>query len=85
MKQIITATLLRFLRTFISAGIAQTAVVVIAHPLMNLDLANIKTWIAVLISSFVAGGIMGIDKAIRFQDNPIIPEVTPIGEPQSQQ
>lgn len=64
-KSLIFRVFLRFLRTFVSAGIAQIAIIIVANPLVNLDLTNIKTWLAILITAFVTGGILGVDKARR--------------------
>lgn len=68
MKDLILATLKRFLRVFVSTGIASIGMVIVANPLTNLDLKSLETWVALLLTAFISGGLAGLDKAIRFQE-----------------
>ena len=65
--KLIYATIRRFVRVFVSAGIAQLAIIVVVNPLQNFDLSSLKGWAVILITAFVSGGIAGLDKAIRFK------------------
>jgi hypothetical protein len=69
MKDLILSTLKRFVRVFVSAGIAQLAIIVVANPLQNFDISSLKSWAVILITAFVSGGIAGLDKAIRFKED----------------
>ena len=67
-KDLIIATLKRFLRVFVSTGIASIGIAIVANPLTNLDLKSLETWVALLLTAFISGGLAGLDKAIRFQE-----------------
>jgi ribose/xylose/arabinose/galactoside ABC-type transport system permease subunit len=69
MRDLIIATLKRFVRVFVSAGIAQLAIIVVANPLQSFDPSSLKAWALILITAFVSGGIAGLDKAIRFKED----------------
>lgn len=68
MKNLILATFLRFLRVFVTTGLAQVLIIIVAHPLENLSIESFKVWVAILITAFVSGGLAGLDKAIRFKE-----------------
>lgn len=69
MKDLILATVKRFLRVFVSAGIAQLAITVAVNPLKDFDISSLKSWAVILIIAFVSGGIAGLDKALRFKED----------------
>lgn len=59
---------LRFLRVFVAAGIAQALVVLAATPLSSFDPDSLKNWLGILITSFLSGGLAGLDKALRYEE-----------------
>lgn len=64
-KSLAYRVFLRFARVFVLAGIAQVGVVLVANPLTELSLKSLETWVAMLITAFIAGGLAGLDKGIR--------------------
>jgi hypothetical protein len=56
--------ILRFLRVFVSGGLAGLLVALAQAPQLN-TLEQLKTWMIVLFTAFLAGGIGAIDKAFR--------------------
>lgn len=55
----------RFLRAFISGGLAS---IVLVPALTGFSLEELKTWALMLVYAFVTGGIMALDKAVRYTD-----------------
>ena len=55
----------RFLRAFISGGLAS---VVLVPVLTGFSVAELKTWALAFVYAFITGGIMALDKAVRYTD-----------------
>ncbi len=74
-QDMVIAVIKRFGRTFLAAGFAQMATVITltasSKPGFQ-SLQELKTWLMALLISgftaFIAGGLSGLDKAIRWKD-----------------
>lgn len=55
----------RFGRAFVSGGIAQVAAVLVLQP-AAFDWASLQSWLVMLVVSFVTGGLMALDKLVRY-------------------
>lgn len=55
----------RFLRAFVGGGLAQVAVVAIVQP-PSFDWASLQSWLVMLIVSFITGGLLALDKLVRY-------------------
>ncbi len=55
----------RFGRAFVGGGIAQVAAVLVLQP-AAFDWASLQSWLVMLVVSFVTGGLMALDKLVRY-------------------
>ena len=55
----------RFGRAFVGGGIAQVAAVLVMQP-AAFDWASLQSWLVMLVVSFVTGGLMALDKLVRY-------------------
>lgn len=63
-KQFWLSVLKRFLRAFVSGAITGMLTV---SPLTGLSWREIQMWLVALIMGGITGGLMAIDKALRYQ------------------
>lgn len=64
-KNLWIAVAKRFGRAFVGGGIAQVAAVLVLQP-PAFDLASLQSWLVMLVVSFVTGGLMALDKLLRY-------------------
>lgn len=64
-KDFLIAVAKRFGRAFVGGGIAQVAAVLVVRP-PAFDLASLQSWLVMLIVSFVTGGLLALDKLVRY-------------------
>lgn len=57
---------LRFLRTFLAGAITQALTVTVANGVTNLQ--EFQTWSWILLTSAITGGLVALDKALRYQE-----------------
>lgn len=55
----------RFGRAFVGGGIAQVAAVLVMQP-AAFDWASLQSWLVMLVVSFVTGGLLALDKLLRY-------------------
>ena len=67
-KKFYIAIALRFLRVFVSAGIAQILAMLAITPLTSFEPEVLKKWAIGLIIAFLSGGFAALDKAIRYKE-----------------
>jgi len=59
---------LRALRGFVAGGLAQIAAILAANQFSVKSLSDLQTLLWVVLSSFLVGGLLGLDKLIRYQE-----------------
>lgn len=64
-KEYLLSVAKRFLRAFISGGLAS---IVLVPTLTGFSLTELKTWALAFVYAFITGGIMALDKAIRYTE-----------------
>lgn len=61
------AVALRFLRAFVSGALAQMAAFIASSHEVVGTLTDFQAWAFALLTAAIAGGIMALDKLLRFQ------------------
>lgn len=64
-KNFLIAVAKRFGRAFVGGGIAQVAVVLVTQP-STFDWASLQSWLIMLVVSFITGGLLALDKLVRY-------------------
>jgi len=67
-KDFYISVVLRFLRIFISAGLAQVVLILYTNPFPGFAPEVLKNWMWILLTAFLSGGFAAIDKAIRYKE-----------------
>lgn len=68
-KEFAWAVFKRFIRAFISGGVAQIVIMLTAGGVPVDSWSDLNHWLIVLTVAFVTGGILAIDKILRFDTN----------------
>lgn len=64
-KNFLIAVAKRFGRAFVGGGIAQVAAVLVLKP-PAFDWASLQSWLIMLVVSFITGGLLALDKLVRY-------------------
>lgn len=66
MKAYLKTVAKRFFRAFLAGGLAQISLTLTTTPINLATLEDLKKWGTVLAVAFVTGGVMALDKLLRY-------------------
>lgn len=61
--------LLRFVRGFVASGVGQIAAYLAANQFNVSSLADLQSFLFILLTSFIIGGLLGLDKILRYEED----------------
>lgn len=61
------AVALRFLRAFVSGALAQMLAIIASNHEVIATVTDFRVWLFTLCTAGIAGGLMALDKLVRFQ------------------
>jgi|GEM_PF-2545666 len=71
--QRLKVTLRRFIKGFVAAGLAQVAILINAGITIH-NLADARNLLTVLGTAFIAGGLLGLEKLVNYEQAPHAPQ-----------